>query len=78
MTSLGPVICAVDDSDGARAALKVALDLGKLAFVRFKLIDELWLDMFMQQILHFVSHDLINQIRYILFNYATDNEVNSC
>ena len=27
VTSLGPVICAVDDSDGARAALKVALDL---------------------------------------------------
>jgi len=24
---VGPVICAVDDSDGARAALKVALDL---------------------------------------------------
>ena len=24
---MGPVICAVDDSDGARAALKVALDL---------------------------------------------------
>lgn len=57
--------------------MKVALDLGKLAFVRFKLIDELWLDMFKQQDLHLILHELINQIRYIFLNCVADDIVNS-
>lgn len=52
--------------------MEVTLNVSELAFVTFKLLDELRFDVLRQQLLDLVLHESINQARNVLLDYVAN------